>query len=879
MNKNSKLIEKKVNYINKYRNTSLIDSIQEDNIELSKSLIEKGAPLDIQDADGKTALMIAIDNKNTEISKLLINKGANINIQDKYGNFALMISTYRNNIEICELLIDKGAFLDNKDVDGRTALMMCCIYKNNIEIFKICELLIEKGASINIQSEDGKTALMYSIGEKYIANNSEYNNKTKYDFSKLLIKLLIKNGALLDIKDKDGNFALMYAIYQNNIEICELLIENKALLDNKDGDGRTALITSIKRNNNIEICKLLIEKGALLDIQDKDRQTALMFAIIENNVEICELLIEKGALLDIQDKSGNFALMYAINMDNTELSKLLIEKGSLLDIKNKNGNFALIFAIKYKNVEICKLLIEKGANIFLKDRIGNTLLSYVQASQSNSNPQNREKCKIIIQLLEENATINSFIKARINNFKKDKIFNDKIIFKYFNDINDYVYNSCKNNNLLISLYPTKRNEELQRFISNTSNSNNLLHKKIRIRYEKEDGINAGGLSKEFFNNLEKQINLKTEYQKKISLKEKEYNSKRKELQQRKGNNSINIKENNSYAVRELKESIKKLSNDISHLQQLLNEYHDYPLEKILKILAISKVNCNPIFYINENLRKLILLEISNQFSKTIEKNLIYNTLNFISEEEPTILKKNRESISLLLNKKKYSNIVSKNEEKRSKPNILEKIEDDYLKVLLKNNNQKIIPFNGNSNSKESIRNSIKMNYLTSNNIKELEKNNSNIIENQEQILNFINIYINDLKIYQDIYDFYLSHFYQKIITLDSFYRNLKFVFIPDTINEDQKEAIKNDLITFFNDLKLTPNELYLFNKAISGAEDKLSKEYTFNIYLNEEDKIPYFHTCYNSVDIYLNSFYRRYKNNKKDFIYILKEATTGFQMA
>jgi hypothetical protein len=172
-----------------------------------------------------------------------------------------------------------------------------------------------------------------------------------------------------------------------------------------------------------------------------------------------------------------------------------------------------------------------------------------------------------------------------------------------------------------------------------------------------------------------------------------------------------------------------------------------------------------------------------------------------------------------------------------------------------------------------------MDYLTSNNIKELEKNSSNNVENQQNILNIIKIYINDLKIYEDIYDFYLSHFYQKIITLDSFYKNLKFEFKSNRIiNEDQKELIKNDLISFFNDLNLTSDELYLFNKAISGKEYKLSKKYTFNIYLNEEDKIPYFHTCFTSVDIYLNSFFRRYKNNKKAFIDILKEATTGFQI-
>ena len=788
----------------------------------------------------------------------------NINIQNIHGRTPLMFFAKIGNIKsikICKLLIDKGALINIQNEYGDTALMIA-IDKNNTEI---CKLLIENRALLNIQNEDGDTALMIAI----------QNDSTE------ICKLLIEKKALLNIQDEYGDTALMIAIKKNkNIEICKLLIDNGALLDIQDKYGNTGLMIAIKKNN-IELSKILIEKGAHLDIQYKNGKTILIHTIENKNIEICKLLIEKGALLDIQDKDGNTALFIAIFQNNIDLCKLLIDKGAFIDLIIKKHIFTftyLIYSIQNNYIKIAEMLIEKGANIFIRDNSSRRPLYFVREKErsviSNFNPEKRDTYKIIIKLLEENSTINKFIKARINDFKKDKTFNHKIIFKYFNDINNYHYNSCnKINYISLNSHPTKRNEELQRLISNTSTPNDLLHKKIRIKYENEEGINAGGLSKEFFDNLEKQINLKTEYQKKIFLKEKEYNFKIKELKQRKkGNNSINIKENNSNTVKELKKSIHKLPLDIKNLKQLLNECHDYPLEQIVKILAISKVNCNPIFYINENLRKLILLEISKQFSKNIEKNFIYNTLNFISEEEPTILKKNRESMSLLLNEKKISSLVEKNEKKRSALNILEKIEDDYLKVLLKKNNERIIPFNGNSNG-------IKMDYLTSNNIKDLEKNSSNIVENQQNILDLIKIYINDLKIYQDIYDFYLSHFYQKIITLDSFYRNLKFVFIPDKIKEDQKEAIKNDLITFFNDLKLTSDELYLFNKAISGRENKLSKEYTFNIYLNEEDKLPHFHTCYTSVDIYLSSFFRRYVNNKKDFIFIVKEAiATGFQI-
>ena len=50
-----------------------------------KVIIDKGADVNAQDNDGKTALMYAIEGKNQEYVKLLIDSGANIKLIDQNG--------------------------------------------------------------------------------------------------------------------------------------------------------------------------------------------------------------------------------------------------------------------------------------------------------------------------------------------------------------------------------------------------------------------------------------------------------------------------------------------------------------------------------------------------------------------------------------------------------------------------------------------------------------------------------------------------------------------------------------------------------------------------------------------------------------------------
>jgi serine/threonine protein kinase len=289
---------------NVFQNTNILGQtflFDNQNQEIVKLLIEKGADVNAQDHSDETALM---HTNELKIAKLLIEKGADVNIQDANGRTALM---HTINKEIAKLLIEKGADVNMQGNDGKTALMEA---RNK----EIAELLISKGANVNIQDRSGQTALM------------ETNHLN-------IAELLIAKGADVDTQNIYGRTALMRA---NHLQDVELLIEKGANVNTQDKNGETALMHA----NSLEIAELLIKKGADVNAQDKNGQTALMYT---NFLEIAELLIEKGADVHAQDENGETALFSAIERSSYEIVALLVANGADVNAKNKNNQSVLDF--------------------------------------------------------------------------------------------------------------------------------------------------------------------------------------------------------------------------------------------------------------------------------------------------------------------------------------------------------------------------------------------------------------------------------------------------------------------------------------------------------------------------------------------------------
>ena len=126
-------------------------------------LIRKGAKLDLQDNDGKTALIWASSNSFPN-AKILVTNGANVNLAANDGmtpflQATLGVSSGKVTIEICDLLRKKGAninaSLTKKSAMSWTALHYAVI-NGDVELVKY---LIKYGANVNKATGEGSTPL------------------------------------------------------------------------------------------------------------------------------------------------------------------------------------------------------------------------------------------------------------------------------------------------------------------------------------------------------------------------------------------------------------------------------------------------------------------------------------------------------------------------------------------------------------------------------------------------------------------------------------------------------------------------------------------------------------------------------------------------
>ena len=101
--------------------TPLITAAALGRVEAAKLLIDAGADLNYQNADGSTALHTAVVFGRNEIARMLIDAGIDLNVQNNDGATALHTAAFFGKKEIVEALLQKGADKTLKNQGGKTA--------------------------------------------------------------------------------------------------------------------------------------------------------------------------------------------------------------------------------------------------------------------------------------------------------------------------------------------------------------------------------------------------------------------------------------------------------------------------------------------------------------------------------------------------------------------------------------------------------------------------------------------------------------------------------------------------------------------------------------------------------------------------------------
>jgi ankyrin repeat protein len=112
------------------RTTPMLGAFKFGDVEVANTLLDLGAPVDFADGNGITMLGRTVLNNEVEMARALIARGANVNVVDKLGMTPLL---WAANVDfgdtaMIELLLKSGAKTDARNKDGLTPLELARKY-------------------------------------------------------------------------------------------------------------------------------------------------------------------------------------------------------------------------------------------------------------------------------------------------------------------------------------------------------------------------------------------------------------------------------------------------------------------------------------------------------------------------------------------------------------------------------------------------------------------------------------------------------------------------------------------------------------------------------------------------------------------------------
>lgn len=137
---------------------SIMEACKEEQIDTLLLVVEFGANVDAQDEAGVTPLMatIAEGGGNMRIIRCLLDNGAAVDTQDADGRSALMYACKAGRLDIVRALVEAHADVNAHDAHRATALMRAVL----IYAPDIVRCLLDNGARVDARDDRGNTALM-----------------------------------------------------------------------------------------------------------------------------------------------------------------------------------------------------------------------------------------------------------------------------------------------------------------------------------------------------------------------------------------------------------------------------------------------------------------------------------------------------------------------------------------------------------------------------------------------------------------------------------------------------------------------------------------------------------------------------------------------
>ncbi len=342
-------------------NLPLHDAIIFNKNNIAETLINhlNKSSLNIKNQDRKTPLFLAAQNGNLELVKTLCEKGALDDLDaaqkaaedGKYEEIVTFLETQKPQeepLEKQEAAPEEPEVLQEAaNVDGNSPLHIAVIDGDTEKVVRLLQPEEPEtlAADVNGQNRRGKTPLHLAV---------------LYDRLNI-IKILTDNNIDFLIQDNAGQTALHLAAHQGKLAAVVAILDaahsKQELLESTDEQGNTPLhLAAISGDNTSAIIKRLHQDGADLEVENYEKETPLKRAQKKNNQAAIDTLKELGAQDDQTDEHGNTPLHRAAQQGNVEEVTKLITEGAAVNSKNKVGDTPLHLAATNGHASVIQAL-------------------------------------------------------------------------------------------------------------------------------------------------------------------------------------------------------------------------------------------------------------------------------------------------------------------------------------------------------------------------------------------------------------------------------------------------------------------------------------------------------------------------------------------
>ena len=301
---------------NPQRKTDLPLHIAAENghVNIALLLIERGADVNQDDADGDLPLHLAVRKGHSDLALLLIKHGASVNQEDRLGNPPLDHAMREGHTDLALSLIKHGASVNQEDRLEDPPLHRAVKGGH----FDLALSMISHGASVNQKDRYGSLALYFAV------------RKLHTD----LALSMIRHGASVNQKDGFGDPALHLASREGHTDLALLLIKHGSSTNKEDRRGDLPLHLAVMKGCT-DLALPLIKHGTSVNQENRRGDLPLHLAVIKGYTDLAISLIKHGASVNRRDRDGKLAIAYYFNKDkkqfNDELFTMLIP-GSYMDI-------------------------------------------------------------------------------------------------------------------------------------------------------------------------------------------------------------------------------------------------------------------------------------------------------------------------------------------------------------------------------------------------------------------------------------------------------------------------------------------------------------------------------------------------------------------